>query len=130
MKKGRKTKETVLPEITVDGLVERDYIKLANKFAEFELPAEIKKAFKMGMGKFFGGSLGRAKIRSFHIDNKINPSDVNYYITLPGQRLEIETYSDYRNRRKLSQILLRDRNYLQTLSDIRASEPIIEEEQK
>lgn len=99
--------------------VDRNYLKLINDYAEFELPAEIKKAFKHGQGHIFGGCLNRAKIRMFHIQNHINPEDISYLIGLSPKRTSEEEHQIYRNRRNLARILYRDRGYLNMLSSVR-----------
>lgn len=116
----RKKKETLpIPEISNDVYVGRDYSKLVNEYADFELPVEIKKAFKHGQGYMFGGCLNRAKIRMYHIEKKINPEDISYIIGLSPERMSGEDYPTYRNRRILARILYRDRSYLNMLSSAR-----------
>jgi hypothetical protein len=97
----------------------RDYVKLANDYGEFELPKEIKMAFKAGQGNLFGGCLNRAKIRMFHIQNHINPEDISVLLGMPPERTIGEDFKTYKNRQKLARILFRDRNYLNMLSEVR-----------
>jgi hypothetical protein len=54
--------------------------ELAKKFAEFDLPADVKSAYKAGMPLI--GSLGFTKMMMFANENNINNDDIDYFMAL------------------------------------------------
>jgi hypothetical protein len=84
--------------------------ELAQKWAEFELPKEIKSAHKAGVQLV--GSLGFTKIMMFANENKITNDAIDYYMSLRPMRQEDETPEEFRKRSKFANVLLRYRKYL------------------
>lgn len=84
--------------------------ELAKQFTEFELPKEIKEAYKRGVKLI--GSLNFTKMIMFAHEVKLNNDNIDYYMNIPPQRQEGETYDDMKIRNKLSKALLKYRKYL------------------
>jgi len=84
--------------------------ELAQKFAEFDLPAEVKSAYKAGMPLI--GSLAFTKMMMFANENNINNDDIDYYMAQRPMRQEDETYEDFKSRSKFSKALLKYRKFL------------------
>ena len=80
--------------------------ELAQKFANYQLPSELKLAYKAI------GSLGFIKALSFAQENNITNSDIDYYMNMPPKRQEGETYEEMKIRSKFSKALLKYRPYL------------------
>jgi hypothetical protein len=83
---------------------------LVQKFAEYEVPAEMKSAHKAGMQ--LPGSLAFMKIIGFAYENNVNNIDIDYFMSLRPTRQEDETPEDFKNRSKLSKLLYKFRPYL------------------
>ena len=84
--------------------------ELAKKFAEFDLPAEVKSAYKAGMPLI--GSLAFTKMMMFANENNINNNDIDYFMALRPMRGEDETFEDFKSRSKFAKALLKYRAYL------------------
>jgi hypothetical protein len=76
--------------------------ELANKYAEFQLPAEAKRAVKVN-----GLSLNAAKMAIFSDTEKLSNDDIDYYIFLKPERMENESFEDYQNRRTFTAQLIK-----------------------
>ena len=84
--------------------------ELAKKFAEFDLPADVKSAYKAGMPLI--GSLAFTKMMMFVNENNINNNDIDYFMALRPMRGEDETFEDFKSRSKFAKALLKYRAYL------------------
>ena len=84
--------------------------ELAQKYAAFEVPAELKSAHKAGMQLV--GSLAFTKMMLFANEVKLTNDDIDYYMAQRPMRSEDETYEDFKLRSKLSKALLKYRAYL------------------
>lgn len=92
------------------------YTQLANQFAGYELPKELKQIFDSGIAKQLGlGSRSFMKLSSFikeqSIHDKMNDV-INFYVRIKPARQENESYPEYKNRQKFQQILHKNRKYL------------------
>jgi len=74
--------------------------ELAQKWAEFEIPKDIKSAYKAGVPLI--GSLGFTKMMMFANENQITNDDIDYYMSVRPQRQEDETVEQMKMRGKLS----------------------------
>ncbi len=84
--------------------------ELAQKWAEFEIPKDIKSAYKAGVPLI--GSLGFTKMMMFANENQITNDDIDYYMNRKPQRQEDETTEQMKLRGKFSQALYKYRAYL------------------
>jgi hypothetical protein len=84
--------------------------ELAQKFAEFDLPADVKSAYKAGMPLI--GSLAFTKMMMFANENQITNSDIDYYMAQRPMRQEDETYEAFKSRSKFAKALYKYRAYL------------------
>ena len=84
--------------------------ELAQKWAEFEIPKDIKAAYKAGVQLV--GSLGFTKMMMFANENQITNDDIDYYMNIKPQRQEDETVEQMKVRGKFSQALYKYRAYL------------------
>jgi hypothetical protein len=84
--------------------------ELAQKYAAFEIPADIKSAYKAGMQLI--GSLGFTKMMMFANENQITNDDIDYYMAHRPMRMEDETPEQFRQRSKFSNALYKYRAYL------------------
>jgi hypothetical protein len=84
--------------------------ELAQKYAEFDVPAELKSAHKAGMQLV--GSLAFTKMMLFANEVKLTNDDIDYYMAQRPMRSEDETYEDFKSRSKFSKSLLKYRAYL------------------
>jgi hypothetical protein len=84
--------------------------ELAQKFAEFEIPAELKSAHKAGMQLV--GSLAFTKMMLFANEVKLTNEDIDYYMDRRPIRSEDETPEEFRQRSKFSKALLKYRAQL------------------
>lgn len=87
--------------------------ELANKYAEFNLPKEIK---QMVLGNNL--SLSAAKMGMFADTVGLTNEDVEYYAALKPERGEDESFDDYKNRRKFQKELVRRRTLVYDYSNI------------
>jgi hypothetical protein len=84
--------------------------ELAQKFAEFEIPADLKSSHKAGMQLV--GSLAFTKMMLFANENEITNDDIDYYMDRKPMRSEDETQDEFKNRSKFSKVLYKYRKYL------------------
>ena len=84
--------------------------ELAQKFAEYDLPADVKSAYKAGMPLI--GSLAFTKMMMFANENQITNNDIDYYMNQKPMRSDDETPEQFRQRSKLSKALYKYRRYL------------------
>lgn len=84
--------------------------ELAKKFAEFDMPADVKSAYKAGMPLI--GSLAFTKMMMFANEVKLNNDDIDYFMAQRPMRNEDETYEDFKSRSKFAKALLKYRAYL------------------
>ncbi len=84
--------------------------ELAEKFAEYDLPAEVKQAWKAGVQLV--GSLGFTKMMMFANEVQLTNDDIDYFMNQKPQRNENETLEQYRQRSKFSKALLKYRPHL------------------
>jgi hypothetical protein len=84
--------------------------ELAQKFAEYQLPKEIKDAFKQGMQMI--GSLNFTKMMMFANEVQLTNDDVDYFMNMSPQRNEDESYEDMKSRGRFSKALLKYRPHI------------------
>ena len=84
--------------------------ELAQKYAEFEIPKEIKQAYKSGVQLV--GSLGFTKIMMFANENQITNDDIDYYMNQKPSRGEDETFEAFKQRSRFANVLYKYRKYL------------------
>lgn len=84
--------------------------ELAQQFAEYQLPKEIKDAFKQGMQMI--GSLGFTKMMMFANEVQLTNDDIDYFMALRPKRQEDESYEDMKIRGLFSKALLKHRAHL------------------
>jgi hypothetical protein len=84
--------------------------ELAQKYAEFEIPKEIKSAYKAGVQ--LAGSLGFTKIMMFANENQITNDDIDWFTNRPPRTMEGESYEDMKMRTKLANAFYKYRAYL------------------
>ena len=84
--------------------------ELAQKWAEFEIPKDIKSAYKAGVQ--LAGSLGFTKMMMFAYENKITNADIDYYMAQSPMRGEDETFEDFKQRSRFANVLYKYRKYL------------------
>ena len=84
--------------------------ELAQKWAEFEIPKEIKQAYKSGVQLV--GSLGFTKMMMFANENQITNDDIDYYMNQKPSRGEDETFEAFKQRSKFANVLYKYRKYL------------------
>jgi hypothetical protein len=83
---------------------------LAQKYAAFDLPADVKSAYRAGVQLV--GSLSFTKMMMFANENKITNLDIDYHMSLRPMRSEDETPEEFRQRSKFSNALYKFRRYL------------------
>jgi hypothetical protein len=84
--------------------------ELAKQFAEYQLPDEVRAAFKQGLQMI--GSLGFTKMMMFANEVQLTNDDIDYFMALRPQRQEDETREDMKMRGKFSKALLKHRPHL------------------
>ena len=84
--------------------------ELAQQFTEFNLPAEVKQAWKAGVQLI--GSLGFTKMMMFANEVQLTNDDIDYFMNMRPQRQEDESYDDMKVRGKFSKALLKYRSHL------------------
>jgi len=84
--------------------------ELAQKWAEFEIPKDIKSAYKAGVQ--LAGSLGFTKMMMFAYENQITNDDIDYYMAQRPMRGEDETFEDFKQRSRFANVLYKYRKYL------------------
>jgi len=84
--------------------------ELAQQFAEFEIPADVKSAYKAGVQLI--GSLGFTKMMMFANEVQLTNDDIDYFMNQKPQRNEDETSEQFKVRSKFSKALLKYRPHL------------------
>jgi hypothetical protein len=84
--------------------------ELAQQFAEYQLPKEIKDAFKQGMQMI--GSLKFTRMMMFANEVQLTNDDIDYFMNMKPQRSEDESYEDMKARGRFSKALLKYRPHL------------------
>ena len=84
--------------------------ELAKQFAEYQLPKEIKDAFKQGIQMI--GSLNFTRMMMFANEVQLTNDDVDYFMNMKPQRSEDESYEDMKVRGRFSKALLKYRPHL------------------
>ena len=84
--------------------------ELAEQFAEYQLPAEVKQAWKAGIQLV--GSLGFTRMMMFANEVQLTNDDIDYFMNQRPQRNEDETPEQFRQRSKFSKVLLKYRPHL------------------
>jgi hypothetical protein len=77
--------------------------ELAQKFADFKIPSEFKRGY---------GAVNFIKMMLFANEVQLSNDDIDYYMNVPPQRQEDESYEDMRIRGRLSKALLKYRSKL------------------
>ena len=85
-------------------------LTLAEKFAAYDVPAELKSAHRAGMQLV--GSMSFTKMMLFANENQITNDDIDYYMNLRPMRQEDETPEQFKARSKFSKALLKYRAQL------------------
>jgi len=84
--------------------------ELAQKYAAFDVPAELKSAHKAGMQLV--GSLAFTKMMLFANEVKLTNDDINFFMSMSPNRTGDETPEQFKQRSKLSKALLKYRAQL------------------
>lgn len=84
--------------------------ELAKQFAEFDLPEDVKSAYKAGMPLI--GSLGFTKMMMFANQVQLTNDDIDYFVSTPPRRMEDESYEDMKTRTRFTNKLNKYRSYL------------------
>ena len=84
--------------------------ELAKQFAEFDLPKDVKSAYKAGVPLI--GSLGFTKMMMFANQVQLTNDDIDYFVSCPPQRMEGESYEDMKMRTRFTQKLNKYRAHL------------------
>jgi hypothetical protein len=84
--------------------------ELAQKFAEFAIPADVKSAYKAGMQLI--GSLAFTKMIMFANEVKLSNDDIDFFMSMSPNRTGDETPEQFRQRSKFSKALYKYRKYL------------------
>ena len=84
--------------------------ELAQQFAEFEIPAEVKSAYKAGVQLI--GSLGFTKMMMFANQVQLTNDDIDYFVSCPPRRMEDESYEDMKARTRFTNKLNKYRAHL------------------
>jgi DNA-binding cell septation regulator SpoVG len=84
--------------------------ELAQQFAEFQVPAEVKQAYRAGMQLI--GSLGFTKMMMFANEVQLTNDDVDYFVSMPPRRMEDESYEDMKARTQFTKKLNKYRPHL------------------
>ena len=84
--------------------------ELAKQFAEYQLPDEVKAAYKAGLQLI--GSLGFTKMMMFANEVQLTNDDIDYFMALRPQRQEDESQEDMKQRGKFAKALLKHRAHL------------------
>ena len=84
--------------------------ELAEKFAGYQIPAEIKSAYKSGAQLI--GSLKFTKMMLFANEVQLTNDNIDYFMDMKPQRNEDESYEDMKIRGQFSKALLKYRPHL------------------
>ena len=77
--------------------------ELAQKYADFKIPTEFKRGY---------GSTSLIKMMLFANDVQLTNDNIDYYMSIPPQRQEDESYDDMKQRNKLAKAMLKYRSKL------------------
>ena len=77
--------------------------ELAQKFADFKIPSEFKRGY---------GAINFIKMMMFANEINLNNDHIDYYMSIPPQRQEDESYNDMKQRNKLAKAMLKYRSKL------------------
>jgi hypothetical protein len=77
--------------------------ELAQKFADFKIPSEFKRGY---------GSTNFIKMMLFANEVQLTNDNIDYYMNIPPQRQEDESYEDMKVRGRFSKALLKYRSKL------------------
>jgi hypothetical protein len=81
--------------------------ELANQYAVFELPVEMKKTIRAN-----NLSLSAAKMGLFSDTVGLTNDDIDNYMALKPERMEDESFEDYKNRRVFVKHLFKRRSLI------------------
>ena len=81
--------------------------ELANQYTEFKLPLEMKKTIRAN-----NLSLSAAKMGLFADNVNLSNDDIDNYMALPPERIEDESFEDYKNRRVFTKHLFKRRSLI------------------
>jgi hypothetical protein len=84
--------------------------ELVEQFTNYQLPNEIKTAFKAGVQLI--GSLKFTKMMMFANEVKLTNDDIDYFMSFRSTRTEDETPEAFRQRSKFTKALLKYRPHL------------------
>ena len=84
--------------------------ELAQKFADYEMPAEIRQMYKSG--RQLVGSFKFTKMMLFANDVNLTNDNIDYYMNIPPRRMEDESYDDMKTRNRFANALLKYRAQL------------------
>jgi hypothetical protein len=84
--------------------------ELAQQFAEYQIPAEIKSAYKSGAQLI--GSLKFTRMMLFANEVQLTNDNIDYFMDLGVTRTEDETPEQFRQRSKFAKALLKYRPHL------------------
>lgn len=84
--------------------------ELAQQFAEFDMPADVKTAYKAGVPLI--GSLGFTKMMMFANEVQLTNDDIDYFVSMPPRRMEDESSEDMKMRTKFTNKLNKYRAHL------------------
>jgi len=85
--------------------------ELANQYAAFELPVEMKKTIRAN-----NLSLSAAKMGIFADNVNLSNDDIDNYMALKPERMEDESFEDYKNRRVFVKHLFKRRSLVYNYS--------------
>jgi hypothetical protein len=77
--------------------------ELAQKYADFKIPTEFKRGY---------GSTSLIKMMLFANSVELTNDHIDYYMGIPPQRQEDESYEDMKQRNKLANAMLKYRSKL------------------
>jgi len=77
--------------------------ELAQKYADFKIPTEFKRGY---------GSTSLIKMMLFANSVELTNDHIDYYMSIPPQRQEDESYDDMKQRNKLAKAMLKYRSKL------------------
>jgi hypothetical protein len=80
---------------------------LANKYVEFKIPKELK---QVALSKQLSLSATKMVLFSDHV--QLSNDDVDYYMALKPERMEDESFEDYKNRRVFTKQLFKNRTLI------------------
>jgi hypothetical protein len=84
-------------------------LELAQKYAEFKIPAELKERMKVGFGF---GSRKFTKMMLFANEVELTNDNIDYYMNCVPRRMEDESYDNMQLRTRFANDLLKYRAQL------------------